>query len=145
MAFWLKSAPKEIALKASKHKGARPVFHSKEITQQRASVLSEAERWLGSGNMTGRPGQWCAWAVSFWLVRTGHRPLASGQASSALSYGPRLSAPAVGSLIVLPRHVGLVAGVEGDRVTMISGNWGRRVAMAQLSRRAAIAFVAIPN
>lgn len=108
------------------------------------SVVAEAVRWLGHGNMTGTFGPWCADALSFWLRRTGHRPLAGRMASDALRYGPRLAAPRIGSLIVLPRHVGLVAGVEGDQVTMISGNWGRRVALARLSRRAAIAFVAIP-
>jgi len=33
-------------------------------------VLAEASRWLGSANMTGFSGPWCADAVSFWLRRT---------------------------------------------------------------------------
>lgn len=108
-----------------------------------SDVIRTGLRWLGSGNFTHRPGAWCAWAVSAWLTATGHRPLASGMAYSALSYGPRLSGPRVGALIVLRGHVGIVAAVSGSRVTMLSGNWGRRVALANLPARAAIAYIGV--
>jgi len=113
-------------------------------------VLAEASRWLGSGNMTGSSGPWCADAVSFWLRRTGHRPLATRSVQSALSYGPRLSEPEVGALAVIRTrrgwadHVGLVEGVESDgSIRLISGNWGHRVAQSVIARNAVTAFVAV--
>jgi uncharacterized protein (TIGR02594 family) len=113
-------------------------------------VLAEAKRWLGSGNMTGMAGPWCADAVSFWLRRTGHRPLANRLVASALNYGPRLSGPQLGALAVIRTrrgwagHVGFVSGVEPDgSIRLISGNWGHRVADAIISRTAVVAFVEV--
>lgn len=113
-------------------------------------AVAEATRWLGSGNMTGMAGPWCADAVSFWLRRTGHRPLASRLVASALDYGPRLAGPQVGALAVIRTrrgwagHVGFVAGVEPDgSIRLISGNWGHRVADAIIPRNAVMAFVEV--
>jgi uncharacterized protein (TIGR02594 family) len=113
-------------------------------------VVAEAARWIGSGNFTGRPGPWCADAVSAWLERSGRRPLDGRMASSALAYGPRLDRPEVGALAVLgsrrgwASHVGVVSAVDPDgSVHLISGNWGRRVTEAVVSRGAVIAFVAV--
>lgn len=113
-------------------------------------MLAEAARWLGSGNMTGMAGPWCADAVSFWLRRTGHRPLANRLVASALDYGPRLSGPKVGALAVIRTrrgwagHVGIVEGVEPDgSIRLISGNWGHRVAQATIARNAVVAFVEV--
>ena len=111
-------------------------------------VIAEAQRWLGSRNMTGRGGPWCAHFASYVLERTGRRPLANGMASSALGYGRRLSEPRVGALAVVSTrigyaaHVGFVAGVHADgSIDLISGNWGRRVSDAPVARRAVVAFV----
>ena len=113
-------------------------------------VVAEASRWIGSGNFTGRPGPWCADAVSAWLERSGHRPLEGRMASSALAYGPRLERPEVGALAVLGSrrgwayHVGVVSSVDRDgSIHLISGNWGRRVAEAVISRSSVVAFVAV--
>ena len=113
-------------------------------------MLAEATRWLGSGNMTGMAGPWCADAVSFWLRRTGHRPLANRLVASALDYGPRLASPQVGALAVIRTrrgaagHLGLVEGVEPDgSIRLVSGNWGHRVAQAIVSRNAVTAFVEV--
>jgi uncharacterized protein (TIGR02594 family) len=113
-------------------------------------VVAEASRWIGSGKFTAPPGPWCADAVSAWLERTGHRPLGNRMASAALAYGPQLSGPQVGALAVLgsrrgwATHVGVVSGVEADgSIRLISGNWGRRVAEATVSRRSVVAFVAV--
>jgi uncharacterized protein (TIGR02594 family) len=113
-----------------------------------ADVVAEAERWLGSRNMTGKGGPWCAHFASYVLQRTGHRPLANGMASSALSYGRRLSGPKVGALAVVTTrvgyaaHVGFVSGVRSDgSIELVSGNWGRRVADAPFPRRSVVAFV----
>jgi uncharacterized protein (TIGR02594 family) len=115
-----------------------------------SDVVAEASRWIGSGKFTASPGPWCADAVSAWLERTGHRPLANRMASAALVYGPQLSGPQVGSLAVLgtrrgwAAHVGIVSGVEADgSIRLISGNWGARVAEATVSRGSVVAFVAV--
>ncbi len=113
-------------------------------------VVAEAERWMGSHNMTGMAGPWCADAVSFWLRRTGHRPLANRTVSSAFGYGPRLAGPQVGALAVISTrhhwagHIGVVAsiGLDGS-IRLISGNWGHRVAATVISRRAVVAFVGV--
>lgn len=111
-------------------------------------VVEEAARWLGSRNMTGKGGPWCAHFASYILERTGHRPLANGLASSALAYGTRLQGPKIGALAVVTTrigyaaHVGFVANVNADgSIDLISGNWGRRVSDAPIPRRAIVAFV----
>ena len=138
------------------HRRAVTVSHTQAApvpdTQSGAggSVVAEADRWVGSRNMTGMAGPWCADAVSFWLRRTGHRPLANRMVSSALSYGPRLPGPKVGALAVIGTrrgragHVGLVEGIEPDgSIRLISGNWGHRVAHSIISRRSVAAFVGV--
>ncbi len=111
-------------------------------------VVAEAARWLGSRNMTGKGGPWCAHFASYILERTGRRPLANGLASSALAYGTRLQGPKIGALAVVTTrigyaaHVGFVANVNADgSIDLISGNWGRRVSDAPIPRRAIVAFV----
>ena len=71
-------------------------------------------------------------------------------ASAALAYGPRLSAPEVGSLAVLGSrrgwayHVGVVSRVEPNgTIHLISGNWGHRVAEAVVPRGSVSAFVGV--
>lgn len=119
-----------------------------EVPAGRADVVAEAERWLGSRNMTGKGGPWCAHFASYVLQRTGHRPLANGMASSALGYGRRLAEPRVGALAVVTTrigyaaHVGFVSGVRSDgSIELVSGNWGHRVSDAPFPRRSVVAFV----
>ena len=104
-------------------------------------LVAEAERHLGQGNFTGRPGPWCAWAISACLKAIGLPPLASGMASSALAYGPRTSSPRPGDLAVMRGHVGIVVADRGAKIEIISGNWGGRVRLAEIDRRAVRAFV----
>ncbi len=106
-------------------------------------LVAEAARYVGSGKFTSLPGAWCADAVSFWLQRAGKPPLASRMAGAALSYGPRGSG-APGDLAVFvgrrgyAYHVGVVVASLGDRVEVVSGNWGHRVGRAFVSRRSLI-------
>ena len=65
-------------------------------------------------------------------AQTGHRPLANGLATSALSYGHRLALPEVGALAVVTTrvgyaaHVGFVANVNEDgSIELISGDWAQ--------------------
>jgi hypothetical protein len=105
-------------------------------------LVAEAARYVGSGKFTSLPGAWCADAVSAWLRATGKPPLASRMAGAALSYGPRGNG-APGDLAVFmgrrgAYHVGVVVASLGDRVEVVSGNWGHRVGRAVASRRSLI-------
>jgi cell wall-associated NlpC family hydrolase len=69
-------------------------------------------------------------------------------AASALSYGPHVSNPRPGDLVVMRTrrgaagHVGIVVGVEPDgSIEIVSGNWSHHVARAVISRRSVTAFV----
>jgi hypothetical protein len=112
-------------------------------------LVAVAERYLGSGNFTGLPGAWCAWAVSAWLRATGRPPLPNGFAASALAYGPLELHPRRGDLVVMRTrrgpygHVGVVVADEGEEIEIISGNWLHRVARARISRRSVSAFVRV--
>ena len=114
-----------------------------------SDVIAWLGRHLGQHNFTRHQGQpWCAYGLSDALVATGHRPLASGMAASALAYGPRLPGPHVGAIAVLGRHgriyhVGLVEAVYGDRIGILSANWSHRVARAVISRRQVAAFIGV--
>jgi hypothetical protein len=107
-----------------------------------SDLVAEAARYVGSGKFTSLPGAWCADAVSFWLQRAGKPPLANRMAGAALSYGPR-SVGRPGDLAVFmgrrgAYHVGVVVASLGDRVEVVSGNWGHRVGRAFVSRRSLI-------
>ncbi len=135
--------------RASGRGGQEPARGGAEIVAT-ADVLAEAARWIGQGNMTGKPGPWCADFVSFVLRRSGRAPLAGRMAADALRYGPRLGRPTAGALAVIstPRgwagHVGIVEGVEPDgSIRLVSGNWGHRVARSLVPRGAVVAFVEV--
>jgi uncharacterized protein (TIGR02594 family) len=143
------SSPSEPGVSSPSGRGASHVAPPREGTTGNV-VVAEAERWIGSHNMTGMAGPWCADAVSFWLRRTGHRPLANRTVSSAFGYGPRLTGPQVGALAVISTrhhwagHIGVVASIGADgSIRLISGNWGHRVAATVISRRAVVAFVGV--
>ena len=123
--------------------GAPASYGVAGMAWQSASGLAvEAARYVGSGKFTSLPGAWCADAVSAWLRATGKPPLANRMAGAALSYGPRGNG-APGDLAVFmgrrgAYHVGVVVASLGDRVEVVSGNWGHRVGRAFVSRRSLI-------
>jgi hypothetical protein len=107
-----------------------------------SDLVAEAARYVGSGKFTPFVGPWCADAVSAWLRADGKPPLANRTVAAALSYGPRGSG-APGDLAVFvgrrgAYHVGVVVASLGDRVEVVSGNWGHRVGRAVASRRSLI-------
>jgi uncharacterized protein (TIGR02594 family) len=113
-------------------------------------AVAEAYRWLGSANPTGTIGPWCADFVSFVFQRVGLRGLANRTAASALNYGPHVAEPRRGDLVVMATrrgaagHVGIVDAVNADgSVTIVSGNWSRRVARSIVARAAVTAFIAV--
>ena len=129
---------------------ARPRFESRPAFAGGASsVVAEAMRFVGAGNVTGMRGAWCADYASMILRRTGRHPLAGRSVSAAFAYGPRVSQPKPGDLVVLntragyAQHVGFFAGWDHGEMLMVSGNWRHRVAVAPISRGAVAAFIGV--
>jgi uncharacterized protein (TIGR02594 family) len=114
-----------------------------------SSVVAEAMRFVGAGNVTGMRGAWCADYASMILRRTGHRALPGRSVSAAFAYGPRVGEPKPGDLVVLntrrgyAQHVGFFAGWQNGQMVMVSGNWGHRVSRALIPRSAVAAFIRV--
>ena len=107
-------------------------------------VLQIAMRFEGMGKVTGLPGAWCRDFVNMVLSRAGVRLADHSRiAGDALRLGARTNSPRPGDLAVMRGHVGFVVADNGAQVTIISGNWGKRVARATLPRWAFVAFVRI--
>jgi uncharacterized protein (TIGR02594 family) len=112
-----------------------------------SSIVSEARRYIGSGNPTGRASLWCARFMNMVLERSGHKGTGSDMARSFASYGQRISGPQVGAIAVMSRgrrggHVGIVSGIDAKgNPIVISGNHGHRVAEATYSRGRVYAYV----
>jgi uncharacterized protein (TIGR02594 family) len=106
-----------------------------------SSVLNEASRWIGRGNVTGTHRAWCADFANFVLTRTGHRVSGSGMVNSMLSVGPRVSQPSPGDLVVMRSHVTIFAGYGGHGFYGLGGNQHHQVAMSNFPMRSVVAFV----
>ena len=114
-----------------------------------SGIVATARRYLG-GNPTGRSSLWCARFMNIVLQQTGHRGTGSDMASSFAKYGTRVSGPQVGAIAVMGRrgggHVGIITGVDAKgNPIMISGNSGRRVREAPVSRGRIYAYVMPTN
>jgi len=113
------------------------------------SVVADAMRFVGAGNVTGLRGAWCADYASMILRRTGHHPLANRTVAAALVYGPHVQQPRPGDLVVIntrsghAQHVGFFAGWDHGRMVMVSGNWGHRVAVTPISPGVVAAFIGV--
>ncbi len=109
-----------------------------------SSVLAIARGYLG-GNPTGRRRLWCAYFMNLVERKAGRSGTGSGMARSYASYGRRVSDPRPGDIAVLRRrgggHVGYVMSTSGNKVTLISGNHGRKVGIGTYPRSRGVAFV----
>ena len=109
-----------------------------------SSVLAIARGYLG-GNPTGRRRLWCAYFMNLVERKAGRSGTGSGMARSYASYGRRVSNPRPGDIAVLRRkgggHVGYVMSTSGNKVTLISGNHGRKVGISTYPRSRVVAFV----
>jgi hypothetical protein len=104
-------------------------------------LVAEARRYLGRGKFTRLPGAWCRDALNVWLRAVGLHTDGSRLARDAVRLGARINRPEPGAIMVLRHHTGVVAAVRGDRVLVISGNHGGRVAESYYPIRSVIAFV----
>lgn len=123
----------------SKPRAGRALIGGKTFERNPATVsfhsnaapwLAEAKRHVGRGNPTSRRSLWCARFVNDVLARTGKSGTGSDLARSFTSYGTRLSGPMPGAIAVYARgrsggHVAVVEAVNGNTVTLVSGNCGR--------------------
>jgi hypothetical protein len=107
--------------------------------------LDHALRDVGT-NPTGWNRQWCAKSVNLWLERSGKRGCGGNTAISCLHAGRKLSGPQVGALAVMAHHVGIVKEVNGNSVTLVSGNHSgrsgaRSVGISKYARGRVVAYV----
>ena len=109
-----------------------------------SNAVSIARRYLG-GNPTGHSRRWCAYFMNMVERKAGRSGTGSGMARSYASYGRRVSNPRPGDIAVLRRrgggHVGYVMSASGSKVTLISGNHGRKVGIGTYPRSRVVAFV----
>jgi hypothetical protein len=98
-----------------------------------------------------RPAAWCAFFAS-WVAKSAGAPLGRRGAGIASAAGIRSWAQRTGRWRHLPRpgdmavyhgHVGIVASVEGSRMTTIEGNWSDRVSRLSRGRREALGFARV--
>ena len=102
--------------------------------------LNHALRELGT-NPTGWSRRWCAKSVNLWLQQSGKRGCGGNTAISCLKAGRRLSGPQVGALAVMTHHVGIVKAVNGNSLTLVSGNHNHKVGVGSYSRGRVVAYV----
>ena len=116
-------------------------LNSNNRFEYRTDVLVEATKFLNSGNMTGLRGPWCRDFINFILRKTGHN-LAnnSRMALDALKLGNRTS-PHPGVVVVMRGHTGFFVEDLGNKIKIISGNWGHRVSYGIVPKYAVIAYI----
>lgn len=90
---------------------------------------------------------WCAAFTGAMLHETGFKNTGSLAARSYCKYGTKLDGPKRGCIVVFPRagdptlgHVGIVEKVQGDIITVISGNEHDKVSRDPFPVSRAIAF-----
>jgi uncharacterized protein (TIGR02594 family) len=106
--------------------------------------------FLKVGRFLGDPGNlpWCGDAVESCIAKVlTTEPLPSNPfwAQAWASFGIDAGGPAVGSIGVIrwnakSGHVGIVAGVDGDRVNLLGGNQSNSINIASFARSKFVAF-----
>jgi uncharacterized protein (TIGR02594 family) len=105
------------------------------------SLVSAMTKDVGKGRPSGCPSAWCACYLEKSLKKSGHKTLGSNKASAFASYGRKAKPKQVGSIMVMPHHVGVVVGKCDDgRVKLVSGNHGHKVGTGCYSASKAIAW-----
>ncbi len=100
-------------------------------------MLSE----IGGARPSGCPGRWCACYLDTVLARTGLAPRGSNLARDFASYGEAAQPGAIGAIMVMSNHVGVVVGDCGNgQVKIVSGNYSNSVALGCYSPNRAIAW-----
>src|SRR5690554_5371325 len=88
-------------------------------------MLSE----LGERRPQGCPSRWCACYMDPVLARIGFGPHGTNRARDFATYGDAGQPSAVGAIMVMANHVGVVVVVCGNgQVQIVSGNYSNQVA-----------------
>lgn len=106
---------------------ARPTVGWQE--QKNAAEIIDFFKKNGVQNIDPRVTAWCAAYVDGVLGAAGAEQRKSLRAADFLTYGDESTAPGAGNVVVFKPlakgssgHVGIVTGIEGDRVRYIGGN-----------------------
>jgi hypothetical protein len=102
-------------------------------------LVSVALRHMGSRNFTGRRGPWCGFAMNAFAREAGMPTIGSGRAIDWRTYG-RPSGARAGAIAVFRHHVGIVTGIIGNKLQIISGNHGGRVGVGLYSMSRVVAY-----
>ncbi len=111
------------------------------LPAEAGSLVSLMTHDIGMGRPKGCPSAWCACYLETVLKKAGLPTLGSYAARDFAHYGRRARPRQVGAIMVMPHHVGVVAGLCPDgRVKLVSGNHGHRVGTGCYSPGKAIAW-----
>lgn len=104
-------------------------------------LVSIMEKDMGARRPGGCPSKWCACYLNLILSKAGHKSIPSNRARDFSKYGKKARPMSKGSIMVMPHHVGIVAGKCKDgRVLLISGNYSRKVGLGCYHPKKAIAW-----
>lgn len=111
------------------------------MPSQSTKLVALMEKDMGGKRPGGCPSKWCACYMDLILGKAGYAQRGSHRARDFASYGKNAKPMAVGAIMVMPNHVGVVAGQCDDgRVLLISGNYSHRVGLGCYSPKKAIAW-----
>ncbi|GGA49853.1 hypothetical protein GCM10011499_19720 [Pelagibacterium lentulum] len=114
---------------------------SVSIARDAQTVINVMMAELGNRRPSGCPGRWCACYMDTVLVRAGLQPRGSNLARDFANYGAETEPAAVGSIMVMSNHVGVVVGeCENGQVMIVSGNYSNQVALGCYNEGRAIAW-----
>lgn len=110
-------------------------------TRDAQSVINVMLSEIGERRPSGCPSRWCACYMDTVLARAGLLPHGSNRARDFASYGAEAEPAAIGAIMVMANHVGVVVGDCGNgQVQIVSGNYSNQVALGCYSPSRAIAW-----
>ncbi|RDE08118.1 hypothetical protein [Pelagibacterium lacus] len=120
---------------------ALPSLSAPASARDAQAVINVMLAELGASRPSGCPGRWCACYLDTVLARTGLAPRGSNLARDFANYGEAAEPAAIGSIMVMANHVGVVVGhCGGGQVQIVSGNYANSVALGCYSASRAIAW-----
>jgi uncharacterized protein (TIGR02594 family) len=104
-------------------------------------LLSIMAGEVGQSRPKGCPSRWCACYLDKTLKKAGYAQLGSHRARDFARYGKPAKPGQIGSIMVMPSHVGVVAGkCANGRIKLLSGNHNHRVGSGCYNISRAIAW-----
>ncbi|GFO54906.1 hypothetical protein GMSM_19130 [Geomonas sp. Red276] len=87
---------------------------------------------------------WCSSFVNYCMEKAGYEGTDCAAARSWLEWGKRIDTPCLGCIAVLSRegggHVGFYVGESAETVTLLGGNQGDRVCLAQYPKSRVLGY-----